>query len=170
MRHQSLDEISRDQEDMEMRTRHPSSNPNFDAKREHEIWYLAHPLAPDDRFTFQQNMDHVVKLMRICYEEGWYVIAPYHTICLALDDDNEEWRRIGLEVDCNVVKKFGRILLTGHRCSSGMCHERDTCLDFQYGGLVYNFVGYNDVEFRHALRALKNGGFLERDEAIRKEV
>lgn len=134
---------------------HPSSNPDFDAKREHEIWYLAHPLADDESYTFAQNMEHVVKLMRIFYEEGWYVVAPYHTICLALDDDNAEWRRIGLEVDCNVVRKLGKLILTGHKLSSGMRNEFLSCMETP-GGVVHNFIGFTDDQLRTILRELKN--------------
>jgi hypothetical protein len=146
--------------------RHPSSDPRFDAKREHTVWYLSHPLAGDDKYTFEQNMEHVIHVMRICYEEGWMVIAPYHTICLALEDDNPEWRRMGLECDCNVAQKLGFMLMTGHKISSGMGHEAEASMRCKTGGIVHNFVGYNDEELRIALRALKNGGSLESDNAI----
>ena len=141
--------------------RHPSSDSRFDAKREHVIYYLSHPLAPDDEYTFQQNMDHVVHLIRLFYEEGWHVIAPYHTICLALPDDNIEYRITGLEVDCNVCRKIGNVILTGHKFSSGMRHEFEQAMTCRSGGIIHNFIGYNDDELRVALRYLRNGGSLE---------
>lgn len=150
-------------------SRHPSSDPHFDAKREHEVWYLGHPLAGDAQYTFQQNMDHVIHMMRICYEEGFIVVAPYHTICLALDDDNSEWRRIGLECDCNVVRKLGRVILCGHKLSSGMGHELASCASVA-NGVVHVLVGHNDEEFRATLRFIKNGGTIESDESLHKEV
>lgn len=134
-------------------TRHPSSDPLFDPKHHRELWYLSHPLAGDNRYTFEQNMDHVVKVMRICFEEGLDVVAPYHTICLALDDDNPEWRRRGLECDCTLARTLGRVLLTGHKLSAGMRHERDAALECIDGPVfIYNFVGYNDEELRQVIR------------------
>jgi hypothetical protein len=141
-------------------TRHPSSDPRFDAKREHTIWYMSHPLAGDDKYTFEQNMEHVVHTMRIFYEEGWMVVAPYHTICLALWDDNPEWRRLGLECDCNIARTLGFMVMTGHKISSGMKNEAEAAMRCKTGGVIHNFVGYNDEELRIALRALKNGGSL----------
>jgi hypothetical protein len=143
-------------------------NPDFDAKREVPVWYLSHPLAPDERFTFQQNMDHIVHIMRICYEEGYRVVAPYHTICLALDDREEKWQIIGLECDCWVVRKLGYVLCVGHKLSSGMQCEVEEAMHVT--GVIANFVGYNDDELRAALRYLKNGGTLESDEALRPKV
>lgn len=145
------------------KTRHPSSNPHFDAKREHTVYYLSHPLAPDDRFTFDENMAHVVHLMRIFFDEGWMVIAPYHTICLALPDANDEYRRLGLECDCNMARMMGNMVLTGHKLSSGMKHEMEQAMACKKGGAIHNFIGYNDDELRAALRFLKSGGQLESD-------
>jgi hypothetical protein len=141
----------------------PSSNPSFDAKREHTIYYMSHPLAPDERFTFDENMAHVVHLMRIFYEEGWMVIAPYHTICLALPDSNDEFRRLGLECDCNMTRMMGNMVMTGHKISSGMRNEMEQAMACKRGGIIHNFVGYNDDELRAALRFLRNGGSLESD-------
>ncbi len=145
------------------KTRNPSSDPSFSAKREHIVYYLSHPLAPDERYTFQQNMDHVIHLIKLFYAEDMYVIAPYHTICLALDDDNPVHRVIGLEVDCNVCRTLGNVMLTGHTFSSGMKHEATEAMRCKTGGMIHNFIGYNDDELRTALRYLKNGGILESD-------
>lgn len=133
-------------------TRHPSSDPLFDPNRQRALWYLSHPLASDDKYTFQQNMDHVVHIMRICFEEGLHVVAPYHTICLALDDDNPEWRRRGLECDCTLARILGKVLLTGHKESAGMRHERQAALQSSKQVFVYNFVGYNDEQLRQIIR------------------
>jgi hypothetical protein len=58
-------------------------------------------------------------------------------------------------------------VLTGHKLSSGMRHERDEAMNCKRGGTIHNFVGYNDEELRVALRFLKNGGNLESDTAVR---
>jgi hypothetical protein len=158
-------------DEMDPRTsRHPSSNPSFDAKREHKVYYLSHPLAPDDSYTFEQNMAHVVHMVKLFFEEGWFVIAPYHTICLALDDDNPDHRVLGLECDCNIARLMGNLVLTGHKISKGMQNEAEQAMACKNGGIIHNFVGYNDDELRAALRFLKNGGTLESDTAVRKEV
>src|SRR5947208_2104557 len=98
---------------------HPLEHPDFDPTRIHKIFYLAHPLAPDDQFTFDENMEHVVWVMRECYDAGIYVVAPYHTISLALDEDSLEHHRIGLEIDCTLIPKLDGLILTGHKRSRG---------------------------------------------------
>lgn len=128
---------------------HPLDHPDFDRTRVHAIWYLAHPLAPDEHYTFQQNMDHVVHMMRLCYDLGYYVVAPYHTICLALDDTNLEHRRIGLEVDCNLVRKLDGIILVGHKISSGM--QQELLVAREYGKRVLDFTGRGDYSIEHLL-------------------
>lgn len=151
-------------------TSHPSSDPNFNPESEEKVWYLSHPLAPDDKYTFEQNMAHVVHLMRIFYEEGFRVIAPYHTICLALDDDNPEWRRIGLECACYIARSLGYVFLTGHKLSSGMEHEAHAAMKCKTGGTLRSLIGYNDVELRAVLRWIKNGGELESDQHVSKAL
>lgn len=106
------------------------------------VWYLAHPLKPDDHYTVEQNMDHVVKLTRLFFEHNVYVCTPYHTTMLALDDDNIEHRNMGIEADNEVLKLLNRIILVGHRISFGMNAEME--LIIAQGGEVKNFVGLPD--------------------------
>jgi hypothetical protein len=129
---------------------HPLEHPDFDPTRVHKIFYLGHPLAPDDKYTFEQNMEHVVWVMRECYDAGIYVVAPYHTICLALDDESLEYRRIGLEVDCNVVRKLDGLLLTGHKLSKGMIVERTAATRAHLP--VMDFIGVEDSDLKPALK------------------
>lgn len=131
--------------------RHPSSDPLFGTTIDQPVWYLSHPLAPDEHMTFQQNMDDVIRIMRICFEEGVRVIAPYHTICLALDDDNSEWRRIGLETDCYVAQKLGRIILSGHKLSTGMQNECDAAMKCKTGFHLLDIRGLHEDEIRDKL-------------------
>jgi hypothetical protein len=128
---------------------HPKDDPGFRYCNGPDVWYLSHPLAPDGRFSFQQNMDHVVILMRIFFDHDVHVIAPYHTACLALDDERPEHRRMGLECDCKTVKLLGRIILSGHRLSTGMECEKDVILDMQgrgEEGHIWNLIGVPDKE------------------------
>lgn len=90
---------------------------------ERKVWYLAHPLKPDEKFTVEQNMEHVVRLTRIFFDHGIYVCTPYHTCMLALDDTNIEHRRMGIEMDNIVLRRLNKIILVGHKLSYGMAEE-----------------------------------------------
>jgi hypothetical protein len=128
---------------------HPKDDPGFRYCSGPDVWYMSHPLAPDGRYTFQQNMDHVVKLMRIFFDHDVHVIAPYHTACLALDDENPEHRRMGMECDCKTVQLLGRVILVGHKLSTGMECERQVILDIQAAGksgFIWNLIGVPDNE------------------------
>jgi hypothetical protein len=134
---------------------HPASDPTFGSTILEPVWYMGHPLAPDDRFTFQQNMDHVVHMTRLFYDCGLRVVAPYHTICLALDDTNPEHRRIGLEVDCSVAKALGRIVLCGHKLSTGMKCERAAVRETGYELNILDFIGWKDKDIRSWLDRIR---------------
>jgi hypothetical protein len=123
-------------------TEHPVDHPGFSRRRYRKLFYLAHPLATDDDYNFDQNMNHVVKTLRFCYEAGLCVVAPYHTISLALDDNNLDHRRIGLEVDCELVLRLDGIILVGHKLSRGMKEELMTAQD--YSLTVFNLIGKPD--------------------------
>lgn len=147
--------------------RHPSDEPGFGAKQDQPVWYMSHPLAPDEHYTYQQNMDHIVHLLRIFWEEGYRVVAPYHTVCLAITDDDMKYRVAGLEADMNMCARMGYVFLTGHRMSRGMYLESQASMTCKSGGIIRNLVGYNDDELRTALRFLENGGQLEEDRPAR---
>ena len=100
------------------------------------VWYMAHPIAPDERYTFQQNMDHVLEMLHFFLVNGVYVIAPYHTMCLVLPDDNPEYRKLGLAVDVEVVQSIGSVVMVGHKVSSGMKQEEEACNELGARGLV----------------------------------
>jgi hypothetical protein len=134
--------------------KHPLDDPKFRATSPEPVFYLAHPLAPDDKYTFQQNMDHSVRMIRLCFDEGFRVVAPWHTICMALDDTNSEHRRIGLEVDCAIVHKLQRIILCGHKISRGMGLELSMIVSITSRNTI-NLVGMDDETARCYLRAHK---------------
>src|SRR5688572_12850205 len=94
-------------------------HPDFGKTIKMPVWYLSHPLAPDDRFSFNENMNHVLHMMKLCLGEGYRVIAPYHTLCL-IEDETDETRVRGLEIDCSVAADLGYMILCGHKMSSGM--------------------------------------------------
>lgn len=104
------------------------------------VWYLAHPVAPDERFSLQENLDHTVEVLRILFETGVYAVAPWHTMLLGIPDSPEN-RELGLAIDVAVVRKLGRIILTGHKVSSGMKVEIES---LPSGATTINLVGVAD--------------------------
>jgi hypothetical protein len=108
------------------------------------VWYLAHPIKADEKYSTQQNLDHIVHLTKLFYECGIYVVAPYHTVMLALDDNNPEHRRMGMEANHAALIKLGRLLLVGHKFSEGMKGEFELIAKLRDGGDWMNLVGYSD--------------------------
>src|SRR5688572_27930392 len=97
-----------------------SNDPLFNRYSQEPVYYMAHPLAPDDKYTYDENMAHVLEMMEFFYKEcNVRVVAPYHTMCLVLPDREPKWRRVGLEVDLVVVRALNRLILVGHKISSG---------------------------------------------------
>lgn len=128
----------------------PSSNPLFGSTIDTPVWYLSHPLAADEKYTFQQNMDHTLHMLELCLSEGIRAIVPYHSLCL-LGEETEDSRRIGLEIDCYVAQRLGRIILAGHKISSGMRNEYKWASkhpDFQ----MIDMSGWPDKNARAVLR------------------
>jgi hypothetical protein len=118
-----------------------------------DVWYLAHPVAADAQFTTEQNLDHTVKIAEILFSAGFKVVAPWHLHCLFLRETPEN-REICLEVDCFLVEKIGRMILTGHKLSAGMLREHSTLFktssDYPDGRepRLLNFVGYKDSDLK----------------------
>lgn len=133
---------------------HPADNPTFNKMSEDAVWYLSHPLAPDDQQNFAQNMAHVLHMMRLCFDEGFRVVTPYHTHCLVLDDTNDEHRRMGLEIDCKIARMLGLMILTGHKISKGMHIELDA-LKSGPSNYWIDLTGLRDTEARQLLRINK---------------
>lgn len=101
------------------------------------VWYLAHPVAADKQYTTQQNLDHILVMLKTCWQEGFRVFAPYHTMCHVFSESTE-YRQHGLEADCELVRRLGLMICVGHKLSSGMRLEAKAlgeldefyCLDF----------------------------------------
>lgn len=118
-----------------------------------KVWYLAHPIAADDQFTTEQNLDHIKLLIGLLWSCGWIAIAPYHTQVLAVPDSPQN-RKLGLECDYKVIDALGgKVILAGHRVSSGMEGEINTaerCVDCE----VVDLVGKTDSEIIEHLAEL----------------
>lgn len=122
------------------------------------VWYLAHPVAGDERFTYDQNLEHVLKIAFLCFEEGFRVYVPWYAMCLIMPDSNPEYRRIGLEVDCELARLTGLMIQTGHKLSSGMQQELDA-LNMEPETICINCIGANDQEIRDQLREFRKQVF-----------
>jgi hypothetical protein len=126
---------------------HPFDMPNFGETMQTPVFYLAHPLTTDDKHTYEENMDHVLKVARILLDNGVRVIVPWHTLCICMDDSNPEHRKLGLEIDCYVAAKLGRIILSGHKVSTGMAAEVRAVS--AVNGHIENWVGVHDTMLPH---------------------
>lgn len=134
---------------------HPIDVPEFNWQASPDVWYLAHPVAADDQFTYAQNMAHCLHMLKLCWEEGFRCVAPWYELCLIFDETNMANRIAGLEADCKIVTALGRIILTGHKVSRGMQTEL-TALSSVEGYKVIDVTGFDDVEARETLRWYKN--------------
>lgn len=127
-----------------------------------DVWYLSHPLAADDKYTFEQNVAHCKKMVRLCLDCGYRVIAPYLTLVEVLDENNTEHRRIGLEIDCSVAYSLGRIILCGHKMSRGMREEYESVVrrglnPLVCGLSVIDLIGQSPLEMINSLEKLGRG-------------
>lgn len=118
------------------------------------VWYLSHPVAPDSHYTYEQNMAHALHMVKLCYDEGFRVYIPWHSLCLVMPDSNPEFRRIGLEVDCELAKLTGLMILTGHRMSSGMQAEMEALLT-RKDAFWIDGIGLHDKRFCDLLRSTR---------------
>jgi len=118
------------------------------------VWYLAHPLKPDEQYTVEQNMAHVVHMTRLFFEEGVYVCTPYHTCMLALDDTNLKHRAMGIEMDKAVLTKLNRIILVGHKVTVGMREELE--LIHSEGGAWENLTGLSDAKIHEYIETFRD--------------
>jgi hypothetical protein len=131
------------------------------------VWFLAHPVAGDEKYSYTDNMGikvtgitedevasiesgHVIKVLKLCYAAGFAAVAPYYELCLALDDNNPNDRTAGMLTGTTLIKGLGRLILSGHKLSRGMEQEVAACLDV--GGSYLNLIGVPDRDFVAALK------------------
>jgi hypothetical protein len=109
------------------------------------LWYLSHPVRPDERYTAEQNLDHTLVVLKILWDAGFNVIAPWHSLCLALKNEPHDAAVIerALRLDCDVVKSCDGIILTGHRKSNGMERELEGLAPFSS---LFNLIGIADSQ------------------------
>ena len=104
------------------------------------LWYLAHPVAPDEGHTLKQNIRDGQEWWAFLTRAGFMVTAPWIGLCLTLDDNDETDRKIGMEVDLAVLRRCDGLIHTGHTVSNGMRIEEATM--HQLHRPVVTAVGY----------------------------
>jgi hypothetical protein len=104
------------------------------------LWYLAHPVGADSNRTYEQNMEDGMAWWSFLIRAGLSVCAPWVGLCHALDDGDDNDRRLGMAVDIEVLKRCDGIIATGHKMSRGM--EREWDLMVERGGRRVNLVGW----------------------------
>ena len=89
----------------------------------HKIVYIAHPVGGD----VKTNLDKVATIARVISIKERHVIpvAPYYLMCHALDDNNPEERKLGMEMTLAYIKyaKVTELRLYGNKISAGMWKE-----------------------------------------------
>lgn len=117
-----------------------SDDSKFNRYSREPVFYMAHPVASDPKFDYEQNVTHIIEMMRFFFRKARVrVSAPYHTMLLALEDTDDAERREGLETDLCIVRCMNRLILVGHKISSGMQDELYAASEA--GATIWNFVG-----------------------------
>ena len=103
---------------------------------EEKVWYLAHPGASDEKYSRGENLAHVLKVARICWDAGFRVVLPWHTHFLFLDDMNRAEREGALAANLFILSHTRRAIFTGHKFSKGMDAEFDYLVTFDYADYI----------------------------------
>ena len=120
-----------------------------------KIWYLAHPVKSDDKYTTEQNLEHALIVQGLLFEAGVITIMPWHTYCTIYGAAEGERLATCLEMDAEMVKMTGRLILTGHRLSHGMAVEYEAL-----NGELIDLIGVPDrflSEVVHHILERKDG-------------
>lgn len=84
------------------------------------LWYMAHPVAPYDGVTIEENLRRAKCYLRALNRAGEYVIAPWIGLVESLDDDDQDDKLHGFQVDLECLRRCDGIVLCGPKVSDGM--------------------------------------------------
>lgn len=128
-----------------------------------KVYYLAHPIKPDEHRTTVQNLAHILVVQNILTQAGIFAVAPYfsfvHMYGSGHEKANHQWM---LDGDCEVARRLGRIILSGHKLSGGMRLEL-TAVE-NVAGEVIDLIRLTDEEI---LPHLMFPGEKNEDDSIR---
>ena len=110
------------------------------------LWYMAHPIAQDDKYFSEQNLAHARKLYGMLLRMGHKVIAPWITCCDVLDDTKVEEREIGIAVDQEVLIRCDGIILHSMRAR---------------GKTILNMIGIPDAIFEELVSSKMYASFKD---------
>lgn len=112
-----------------------------------KIVYIAHPIAADEKFTTDENVADLLRIIKIInladtgFAPTVIPLAPYIGDVMSMQDDNPLHRKRGIENDIAVIETgmFEELWLTGHKISLGMNEEIK--LFVKQGRTVVNLIG-----------------------------
>lgn len=116
-----------------------------------KIYYLAHPVTPDEHYTFEENIEHALEIARILYAEDIYVDLPWYPIVHILDNNDPKHLEIGLKIVTQIASERDGVIMVGHKISKGMSREADTAKDNWKP--VYNCTRVRDKDLITVLRS-----------------
>ena len=110
-----------------------------------KVFYLAHPIKGDNVRTTEENLAHILVLQKLLLDAGIFAVAPYWTFVhfLGSGHDFPNFQDF-LNADYECARKIGRIILSGHKLSSGMRFEL-TAVENEAGEII-DLVGIPDDE------------------------
>jgi len=89
------------------------------------VVFLAHPYAPIDEFTSDDNIANAKAWYRFLIEHLRYatIIANWIVTCDVLDDTNKAHRLRGVQDNAMVISRVDEVWICGGTISSGMRNE-----------------------------------------------
>jgi len=103
------------------------------------LYYLAHPIAPDDAHTYAENMGDAQEWWTWLLRKNVSVCAPWFGLCSVLDDSDPSDRELGMRVDQAVLERCDGLIFTGHTMSNGM--RKEFKLGAAAGKEIINLIG-----------------------------
>lgn len=126
------------------------------------LYYVAHPVAADTEYTYEENLEHALWCYRQVLNAGYAAFMPWHTMLLVAPDGDVHWRARGIKLDCLTVARFDGIILTGHKLSGGMQRELLTFAmcgntDLPDGQAIIDVTGVPDSRLLIELKKKRHG-------------
>ncbi len=108
------------------------------------LYYLAHPVAPDNHHTYEENREDAKEWWTLLLRERVNVCAPWIGLCSVLNDSDPADRELGMAVDQSVLGRCDGLIFTGHTMSKGM--RKEFQLGAEQGKRIINLIGLSFKE------------------------
>lgn len=107
------------------------------------LWYLAHPIAPDSKYSTEENLKHALKVQEILRGHDIWTVAPWFSWVTLYGASKEGEVETFLRYDEAVVEALNfNVIAAGHKLSSGM--QRECNFAINNNGNVHILVGTPD--------------------------